>query len=338
MTALSDVAIARLQAAAAWPEITDERYSIVEELGRGGMGTVYRARDEAFDRDVAVKVTNALDNPSLEARMRTEARILARLEHPGIVPIHDVGRLADGRLFYVMKLVRGRTLLDHLGPGADLGERLRIFERICEPVAFAHAQGVVHRDLKPANVMIGAFGEVLVLDWGVAHAVDAGPPEGVTPSRDPETASLIDGHTEPGTILGTRGFMAPEQASGAAGAADPRTDIYGLGAILFTLLSGEVPPPDQSARETRLRDRNLEVPRPLRAVCAKAMAPSAGDRYDSAVALADDVARFRTGDPVSAYREPVIERVWRLARKYRVAVLLVLAYLVMRTIVALLVR
>ena len=165
---LSDAAVTRLRALGRWPEFESGRYAVVEEIGRGGMGTVYLALDEELGREVAIKIPNALASASLERRLRNEARVLARLEHPGIVPIHDAGRLADGRLFYVMKRVRGRTLGEHLRDNPDLNERLRLFERVCEPVAFAHAQGFIHRDLTPGNVMLGAFGEVMVMDWGVA--------------------------------------------------------------------------------------------------------------------------------------------------------------------------
>src|SRR2546426_4674209 len=162
------------------------------------MGTVYAARDPELDRRIALKVLNAPDAAGEEAaRLSEEARILARLEHPGIVPVHDLGTLPDGRLFYVMKLVRGRRLDDAMA-NAALHARLRTFERICDAVAFAHAQGVVHRDLKPENVMVGPFGEVLVLDWGVAKILGRG--------EEPDC-----------TILGTAGYMPPEQARGETG-------------------------------------------------------------------------------------------------------------------------
>ena len=179
------------------------------------MGTVYAAIDTALDREVAIKVSNAVASAAFERRLATEAKILARLEHPGIVPVHDdVGRLADGRLFYVMKLVHGRTLRDHLQHASDLSDRLRIFERICEAVAFAHARRILHRDLKPDNVMIGSFGEVMVMDWGVATALSS-PGDG-------------GGEDPPGTVLGTHGFMAPEQARGELDQLDERHgNVYG---------------------------------------------------------------------------------------------------------------
>jgi serine/threonine protein kinase len=171
-TWLSDAAVDHLRDVADWPVPVGDRYEIVEPVARGGMGAVYRARDRALDRIVAVKVISptAVGADAI-ARMRREARVLARLEHPGIVPVYDVGELDDGRLFYVMKLVQGPRLDDHVAE-RPLTERLRIFTRICEPVAFAHAHGVIHRDLKPENVMVGPFGEVLVLDWGASLILD----------------------------------------------------------------------------------------------------------------------------------------------------------------------
>ena len=147
------------------------RYEPGEEIGRGGMGVVYRAHDRELRRDVAMKVLRAgADAHDLVLRLRREARVLASLEHPGIVPVHDVGVL-DGQAFYVMKLVRGRRLDEWAAASPSLSDRLRAFERVCETVAFAHAHGVVHRDLKPGNVMLGAFGEVLVMDWGLARGL-----------------------------------------------------------------------------------------------------------------------------------------------------------------------
>lgn len=327
MTPLSDAAVARLTRAV-WPEFPTARYAITEEIGRGGMGTVYLAIDDSLGREVAIKVPNGLPGTTLENRLRAEARVLARLEHPGIVPVHDAGRLADGRLYYVMKRVRGRTLREHARDLPDLTERLRIFERICEPVSFAHAHGIIHRDLKPDNVMVGAFGEVMVMDWGVAKALagEAGPPdEGDVPPAD--------GGTHPGTVVGTRGFMPPEQARGEADAVDRRADIYSLGAILFLLLTGEAPGADPEPARAIWSRR--DVPKPLRAICARALGAAPTERYDRVADVAEDVARYRAGHAVLAYEENAFERLARLARTYRVAILLVLGYIVMRVAVAL---
>jgi serine/threonine protein kinase len=313
MSGLSDAAVARLRQVGSWPEIESGRYTALEEIGRGGMGTVYLARDEELGREVAIKVPNALSSSTLDRRLQIEARALATLEHPGIVPIHDAGRLADGRLFYVMKRVQGRTLTQYLADVPDLAPRLRVFERICEPVAFAHDRGVIHRDLKPDNVMVGAFGEVMVMDWGGART---------TPGQDPVPDQDL--------VIGTHGFMAPEQKQ-ASGALDHRADVYSLGAILFLLLTNEV-----ASADPALALRRAGVARPLAAICVKALSPDPADRYPTASALGDDVARHRAGLSVAAYREGLLERVLRFERTYRTAILLIAAYIVMRALVALL--
>jgi serine/threonine protein kinase len=303
---LSDAAVGHLRSVADRPDLEGTPYDLGEEIARGGMGTVYRARDRRLERDVALKVMNApAPGPGEIDRMRNEARILARLEHPGIVPVHDLGALPDGRLFYVMKLVRGRRL-DEATEAEPRHARLRMFERTCEAVAFAHAHGVVHRDLKPENVMVGPFGEVLVLDWGVAKILEG-------PGRD-----------ESGTVLGTPGYMAPEQARGETLLVDERADVYSLGAVLRFLLT-----------EPR---GGAAVPRPLEAIYLKALAARPDDRYASAIDLAADVERFRSGLSVRAYPEGPLEHVRRLAVKHRAPLLLVASYLIVRVLLALLAR
>lgn len=312
MNGLRDTAVDRLRRLASTPAFTSDRYTLGGEIGRGGMGIVYSATDTELGREVAVKIPTGVVASGVERRLQREARVLAALEHPGIVPIHDIGRLEDGRPFYVMKRVRGRTLREHLRDVPSLAERLRIFERICEPVAFAHEAGVVHRDLKPENVMIGAFGEVLVMDWGLA---------------------LLDGAgEETGVVAGTPGFMPPEQARGDRRAADVRADIFALGAILVLLAAGSDPAPDREAAASVLREPG--IPKPLRAICARAMDPEPEGRYPDVAALAADVGSFAAGGPVSAHRESLMERAVRAARIHRVAILLVLAYLLMRVAVA----
>src|ERR1700722_10111271 len=166
---LSDEAVARLRDAGSEPDLSGTPYRLIERLGRGGMGTVYLVEDARLGRRVALKVIDLPgDSRELEARLLREARILAQLEHPGIVPVHEVGSLSDGRVFYTMKFVQGRRLDEVAREPASRPERLRLFQKVCEPVAFAHARGVLHRDLKPENIMVGPFGEVLVMDWGIA--------------------------------------------------------------------------------------------------------------------------------------------------------------------------
>ncbi len=217
MTWLSDNAVAHLRTVAEQPDFSATRYRIERELARGGMGVVYEAEDTELHRHVAIKVlASELASADAVERMRAEARTIARLEHPGIVPLHDLGILPDGRLWYAMKLVRGRRL-DELE--AQPLELLRVFQRICEAVAFAHANGVVHCDLKPENVMLGDFGEVLVMDWGVAREIG----------------------TAEGIVAGTRGYMAPEQENGIA--VDAAADVFALGAMLRALLPAKLPKP-----------------------------------------------------------------------------------------------
>jgi serine/threonine protein kinase len=326
---LPDTAVDHLLAVAGWPEFTSDRYEVIEEIGRGGMATVYAAVDHALGREVAIKIGNALPSTELQARLTREAKVIARLEHPGIVPVHDFGILADGRPFYVMKRVHGRTLRACLEAAAPLAERLRIFERVCEAVAFSHAHGIIHRDLKPDNVMVGNFGEVMVMDWGVARMVD-GPPDHWGAKGD-VAAPHRPADTSAGTVLGTPGFMAPEQSQGAA-RVDERADVYALGALLFTLLTGEAP------RRPAVAGGDLEWPHrvaaPLKSICRCALAASPAGRYPSAARLAEDVARFRERQAVSVHREGLAERTGRFVRTYQTPILLVLAYIVMRALIA----
>jgi eukaryotic-like serine/threonine-protein kinase len=279
MTWLADDAVARLRAIADEPDFSATRYRLLREIARGGMGVVYEAEDVELQRRVAIKVlaTELASRDAVE-RMRVEARVIAQLEHPGIVPLHDAGTLPDGRVFYVMKLIRGRTLAE--------SDHLRIFLRVCEAVAFAHARGVIHCDLKPSNVMVGEFGEVLVMDWGVAKSIG-------------ENA-----------IAGTRGFMPPEQERGEA--LDATADVFALGVMLKMM--------------------SPRSPRRLKAIIEKSMSD---DRYPTARELAEDVARFIDGEPVSAHREGTIERSLRWLDRNRAFVALILGYLVMRAIVLL---
>ena len=306
----------------------------MDVLAQGGMGTIYRALDRELDREVAIKIVTLPElAPEDAERLRIEARILARLEHPGIVPVHDLGKLTDGRDFAVMKLVRGRSL-DQVAGGAEHGggavgdhspalplrERLRIVEQLGHTLAFAHARGVFHRDLKPENVMIGEFGETLLMDWGVASI------EGVAETE--------------GTVFGTPGYMAPEQAAGDLDRIDARTDVFGLGGILVFLLSGAAPFAARTPAEARelFASRSADpcaglprsIPKPLKAICARALAPDPADRYASALEFSRDIARYESQEPVSAYREGLFERLGRLVMRYRTPLILIVTYLALR--------
>lgn len=336
MTRLSDEALDRLRAVADLPDMSGTRYEVSGRVARGGMGTVYVARDRELRRDVALKVLHAgPEDEGLRRRMLREARVLAALEHPGIVPVHDVGTLPDGRVYYTMKLVHGERLDEWFARTPALRDRLRVFERICEAVAFAHARDVLHRDLKPQNVMVGEFGEALVMDWGLAKLVaDPAPSDdddvptaaletAAAPAdpADAETVTLrggLDGdHTRHGTVLGTPGYMAPEQAAGRPDLIDRRSDVYALGAILRDALAG-------------VRD---PVPRRLRAIVDMATSAAPGERYDSVAALADDVRRMQAGEPVAAYPEGPVEKALRFAHTYRTPLLLFATYLAVRALV-----
>ncbi len=300
---LSDDKLKHLRSVVSEPDFSATKYTFVKELGRGGMGVVCLAEDRELDRLVAIKVLNTLElTADLGDRMIREAQIIARLEHPGIVPVHDVGTLPDGRIFYAMKYVRGNRLDEYAAQGASLRDRLRKFQSVCDAVAFAHAHGVIHRDLKPQNIMIGSFGEVLVLDWGIAKIRD-----------DPSPSAAHQ--TSDGTVIGTQNYMSPEQARGEVDQLDERADIYSLGAVLSFLLK------DQP-----------KVSKAAHAIASKATAAAKESRYATASELSADIGRLLDAEPVSAYRENAFERTSRWVGKNRFLVLLVLAYLLMRIV------
>ncbi len=308
---LSDAALQHLREAIDVPD-AGGRYEIGRLLGRGGMGAVYQATDHVLAREVALKVL-ALDAESdaLSRRLTREARILAQLEHPGIVAVHDAGVLADGRPFYVMRLVRG-SWVDERARSLGVGEVLRLFLRACEAVAYAHARGVIHRDLTPRNIMVGEYGEVLVLDWGVASAVSTDAEEG-------QGAHEARHQSQPGLVVGTPGFMAPEQALGAGEPIDARADVFGLGAILRVLL----------------QERRYSNARSLSAIVERATAPDPGHRYSTVEELADDVRRWLDAEAVTAYREGAFERLARFYQRNKTLILLLAAYAAVRVVILL---
>jgi serine/threonine protein kinase len=336
MKFLSDKAVERLREGANPPDLAGTRYALLERVAQGGMGVVYAAQDEKLGRRVALKVLDTPDQKGeLARRLLREAQVLAQLEHPGIVPVHDVGTLEDGRVFYTMKFVEGQRLDKHIEAVASLPDRLRLFLRICDAVAFAHARGVLHRDLKPANIMAGSFGEILVLDWGLAKILHApgnenrvdGDPEtrrieepGVALAGPPSSEALsVTGH---GAVMGTPGYMSPEQARGDVESLDEGTDIFSLGALLRFLWTQQ--PPGTPSQPATWTDKSLE------AMCAKATAVNPDDRYSSVRAVAADVSRYLDGLPVSARSETVLDQAGRFYRRHSVAILLIAAYLLMR--------
>lgn len=340
-----------------------DRYSVTRLHATGGLGRVWLAHDPGMNREVALKelLPERSGLPAAAARFVREARITGQLEHPGIVPVYELAGDDTGAPFYTMRFVRGRTLGEAIAgyhqrranstAGAlDLRELLAAFVTLCQAVAYAHSRRVIHRDLKPANVILGDYGEVILLDWGIAKVL--GEPEAADPNatRDATTSAADPGDgvsaTRYGQVLGTPAYMAPEQAAGAIDQLDERTDVYGLGAILYEIATGAPPFRAETMKELLERVRSVaparpssvvrDVPKPLEAVILKCLSKAPLDRYAGAKELAADVQRFLADEPVSAYRDPLRVRAGRWARRNRTLVA-VLAVLVTVAVPALLV-
>ncbi|MCA8966839.1 MAG: serine/threonine protein kinase, partial [Planctomycetes bacterium] len=284
---------------------------VVDLIGRGGVGLVYRVADRELGRELAVKILSRryAGEPEMVQRFSAEARICAQLQHPGIVPIHEAGLLADGRPYFTMKVVEGDTLVDLLAaraePFSSWRSFLEVFAKICQTMAFVHAQGVVHGDLKPSNVMVGAFGEVQVMDWGFARAIE------------PEAALRLP--TAPGKegamhILGTPAYMAPEQARGDEAAITSRTDVFGLGAILCEILTGRPPYAGETRSATYLQAtqcwqddaraalQTCDADASLVDLAMRCLAPNPAERPMDAAAVGDEIAAYLEGAEQRAYQ------------------------------------
>jgi serine/threonine-protein kinase len=317
-----------------------DRYTISRLHACGGIGQVWLAHDTDLDRVVALKDLRPerSGDPSAWARFLEEAKITGQLEHPGIVPVYELARPAGGRRpYYTMRFVKGRTLTrasqgyharrenGEAGP-LDLRELLGAFVGVCNAIAYAHSRGVIHRDLKGANVVLGEFGEVIVLDWGLAKVLDREGPAAAAPPVKLDCPG-DRGETVQGQVLGTPGYMAPEQAEGRLDRIGYRTDVYGLGAILYEILTGRAPFTDTDSRDVLARvsteppvpprDQIATTPRALQAVCLKALAKDPADRYASAGELALEVRRFLADEPVTAFREPAATRLARWGRRHK---------------------
>jgi eukaryotic-like serine/threonine-protein kinase len=320
------------------------RYQILRRHARGGLGEVFVAREEDLKREVALKQIRpdyAGDRLN-QMRFIREAEITGGLGHPGIVPIFGLGRHPDGRPFYVMPFIRGHGLdlaikrfhdgcraSDTGAKAVEFRKLLSHFLDVCQAIDYAHSQNVIHRDIKPSNIMIGQFGETLVVDWGLAKAlVTPGPGNGAESTAIRGDAAPAErGETLAGSPLGTPHYMSPEQAAGRIDLLGTRTDIYSLGATLYCLLTGRAPFAEKDL--TRLLEQvqcgdyepprrlNRSIPRALEAVCLKAMALRPDDRYPSARTLAHDIERWLADEPVSAFREPWPARLARWARRHR---------------------
>ena len=321
-----------------------DRFRVLRPHAKGGLGQVLIAHDQELNRDVALKVIQErhADEPMSRSRFVLEAEITGRLEHPGIVPVYSLGQYGDGRPFYAMRFIRGDSLkvaIDdfHRGSQRDLpaGERLLLLRKligrlvdVCDAIAYAHDRGVLHRDLKPSNIMLGRFGETLVVDWGLAKPLGQRPVE-----TDEEQSILVPSSSDSsdptriGTRLGTPGYMSPEQERGDLASLGPATDVYSLGATLYCLLTGRAPsgyhrrtdvPNSQNRMEFPPPSASQQrIPPPLRAISLKAMAERPEERYSSARSLADDLERWLADEPVTVYREPLIDRLSRSIRRHQ---------------------
>lgn len=289
------------------------RYEMGNEIARGGMGAVHRCVDRQLGRELAAKILLAelADSPVAVRRFLEEAQVASQLQHPGVVPIHELGKLPDGRLFFTMKLVQGRTLAAILAerdrPEHSRSGLLKIFEQICQTLAYAHARGVIHRDLKPGNVMVGAFGEVQVMDWGLAKVLaQAGSPDPVETA--PSVATVDDSnHTQAGVVLGTFAYMPPEQAQGHADRTDERGDVFGLGALLYEILTGYPPYWGKTRQEVQdlSQQANLQpalerlgrcdVDGELIALCRRCLAVAPEGRPRDARVVAEAVTAYLAG-------------------------------------------
>jgi serine/threonine-protein kinase len=337
------------------------RFRLLRPHARGGIGIVSVALDSELHREVALKQIQPqhADDPTSRARFLIEAEVTGRLEHPGVVPVYGLGTSEKGRPFYAMRFVRGQSLKEaaesfhhaDLDPARDAAERtlalrqlLRRFIDVCNAIAYAHSRGVIHRDLKPANILLGPYGETLVVDWGLAKVVgrdDPTPRPAAEMTLRPESL-FGSSDTQLGTAIGTPAYMSPEQSEGRFAQIGSASDIYSLGATLYCIVTGK-PPLDEGSLDDMLsrlrrgeidppRQVNPRVPAALEAIILKAMATRAADRYASAHALALDLDRWLADEPVSARREPLRERSRRWMRRHRTAVTAAAASLLAATI------
>ncbi|MEL6105980.1 MAG: tetratricopeptide repeat protein [Planctomycetota bacterium] len=318
------------------------RYHVVRPLAKGGLGEVTVALDDELNREVALKTIQGRYADQTECRNRflVEAEVTGSLEHPGIVPVYGCGKDSFGRPYYAMRLIRGESLgnaikqhyRDAQREPSDLGLEFRKligrFLDVCHAIEYAHSRGILHRDLKPGNIMLGKYGETLVVDWGLAKVLGTTEPE----TRHEEDTLLPhardDAHqTMDGTAVGTPMYMSPEQAAGRVSELTARSDIYSLGATLYCLITGKPPFSDLSTKATIacVIDGNLtrprvvrpSVPKALEAICLQAMAKEPTDRYATASALAEDLERWLADEPVAANRESMVERSGRWLRRHR---------------------
>jgi eukaryotic-like serine/threonine-protein kinase len=329
------------------------RFRILRFHAKGGLGRVSVALDRELNREVAYKEIQEphADEAQSRDRFLREGEVTGGLEHPGIVPVYSLGtQPKSGRPFYAMRFIRGENLEHAIEqfhanaatretyPSVAFRDLLGRFLDVCDAVSYAHDRGVLHRDLKPGNIMLGKYGETLVVDWGLARV---GAQSGDSTSKEPPLGISSDSsaHTVAGSAFGTPGFMSPEQAEGRLDLLGPATDVYSLGATLYPLLTGRAAFPDDD-RDVRLektrrgefaRPREIApgVPKALEAICLKAMALKPEDRYGSIKSLSEDVKQWLADEPVTAYRESRVERARRWSRKHRTLATTVAAMLLL---------
>ncbi len=323
------------------------RFRILRPHARGGLGEVFVAQDAELPREVALKQiqSHLAHDEMCRERFVREAEITGGLEHPGIVPVYGLGAYPDGRPYYAMRFIRGETLKEAIErfhdddlAARDMSVRSVALRRLlsqlleaCHAIEYAHSRGVVHRDLKPSNIMVGKYGETLVVDWGLAKA--AGKEDlaargslSAEPLLRPRSGSTAE-PTAMGKALGTPAYMSPEQAAGRIDLVGVRSDVYSLGATLYEILTGQAPVQGDSVDELLRRAERGDFPPPrrvkpgvrgcLQSICLKAMAHEPADRYPTAAALAADLERWLADEPIAAHRDRLSERVDRWLRRHR---------------------
>ena len=320
--------------------VDDRAYAIGEEIARGGMGKILSARDRRLHRDVVIKVTRGDAHEALDPRFEREAMITARLQHPSIVRVYEAGVLGDGRAFYAMERVRGRGLDEVIADAKTLRARIALLPHaiaVADALAYAHSERIVHRDLKPQNVLIGPFGETVVIDWGLAKDLRTGEADAVATQDSGGDVSL----TRVGSVLGTPSHMAPEQARGEP--SDERSDVYAIGALLYHMLTGMPPHHGPSldavlklvaaGERTPIRTREPQLPPDLAAIVERAMAPLPSKRFASAKELADELRRYASGQLVASHTYSLSRLVKRWLWKHRAVVGIAVAALAIISVV-----
>jgi serine/threonine-protein kinase len=326
-----------------------QRFRVLRPHAEGGLGEIFVARDEELNREVALKQIREkyAEDPDSRSRFTVEAEITGRLEHPNIVPVYGLGCHQNGHPFYAMRLIHGDSLKEAAGrlqesvrahgrgltvgsAAVEFRKLLGCFISVCNAIEYAHSRGIVHRDIKPSNIMLGRYGETLVVDWGLAKPID----EPESPSVHAEaklrpSSGSYSTPTQMGSAIGTPAYMSPEQAFGHVDQVGPASDVYCLGSTLYSLLTGEPPFVDkdigstlrrvQSSSFTRPREVRRDIPAPLEAICLKAMAHRGEDRYSAAGELAEDIEKWLADEPVNAFKEPLSARTRRWIRRHQSA-------------------